>query len=138
MTLPPTARALLTILAASPIPYRDPRMTVSGLTWLRHNGMARVVRVGNVATVELTEKGKLIAGERTDPMTTITDKQVEALRDAAGQAGDFAQVAICERALDGLDDESEIPADEADFRRARAMTVESARAECARVIREGA
>lgn len=43
----------------------------------------------------------------------ITDAQIEALRTEAGGAGDSAQVAICDRALQGD---------------------ESARAECARVI----
>jgi len=47
----------------------------------------------------------------------ITDEQIEALRDEAGSAGDNAQVALCDRALDG-DDE--------------------ARAECARVIADAA
>ena len=49
-------------------------------------------------------------------MTTrinITDDQIEALRQEAGQTGDAAQVAICEQALDGD---------------------ATARAECARVI----
>ena len=31
----------------------------------------------------------------------ISDKQIEALRSEAGIAGDLAQVAICDRALDG-------------------------------------
>lgn len=44
---------------------------------------------------------------------TITDEQIEALRAEAGAAGDLAQVAICDRAIDG------------DMQ---------ARAECARVI----
>ncbi len=44
---------------------------------------------------------------------TVTDEQIDALRAEAGQAGDVAQVAICDSALDGDD---------------------TARAECARVI----
>ena len=34
-------------------------------------------------------------------MTTITQEQIQALRDEAGQAGDLEQVAICDRALEG-------------------------------------
>lgn len=48
---------------------------------------------------------------------TITDEQIEALRSEAGVADDQKQIAICDRALDGDD---------------------AARAECVRVIREGA
>lgn len=47
----------------------------------------------------------------------ITDDQIETLRIEAGAAGDSAQVAICQRALDGDD---------------------TARAECARVIEDAA
>ena len=39
---------------------------------------------------------------------TPTTEQIEALRNEAGEAGDMAQVAICDRALDG--DESAIAA----------------------------
>jgi hypothetical protein len=46
---------------------------------------------------------------------TVTDEQIAALRDEAGQAGDLDMVAICERALAGDD---------------------PARAECGRVIAE--
>jgi hypothetical protein len=48
--------------------------------------------------------------------TTITDTQISKLRAEAAQAGDRAQVAICDLALDGDDD---------------------ARAECAEVISGG-
>jgi hypothetical protein len=53
-------------------------------------------------------------------LETLTDEQIEALQREAGQAGDEAQVAICERALD----------------RSRYSTAvrETARRECARVI----
>lgn len=33
----------------------------------------------------------------------ITEQQISNLRDEAGQAGDLAQVALCDRALDGDD-----------------------------------
>lgn len=49
-------------------------------------------------------------------MTTITDTQITALRDEAGNHGDLAQTAICTAALAGDD---------------------VARAECARVIAAG-
>ncbi len=49
-------------------------------------------------------------------MTEITDTQITTLSTEAAQAGDLAQVAICERAMAGDDD---------------------ARAECARVIAAG-
>lgn len=51
----------------------------------------------------------------TTTATTITDSQMEALREEAGAHGDLEQVAICDRALDGS---------------------EADRAECARVIAE--
>lgn len=47
--------------------------------------------------------------------TMVTDEQIEALRSEAGVAGDLAQVAVCDRALDGD---------------------EAARRECQRVIDE--
>ena len=50
-------------------------------------------------------------------ISTITNEQIEALRAEAGAAGDTAQVAICDRALDGD---------------------AVARAECARVIADAA
>ena len=37
----------------------------------------------------------------SNPEATPTDTQLEALRTEAGQAGDLAQVALCDRALDG-------------------------------------
>ena len=42
--LPPTAEALLRALrdAGGSLPYRDARVTTSGLTALRHRGLARV------------------------------------------------------------------------------------------------
>lgn len=46
---------------------------------------------------------------------TITNSQIEALREEAGAHGDLEQVAICDRALDGF---------------------KTDRAECARVIAE--
>lgn len=46
-------------------------------------------------------------------LSTLTDRQIIALRTEAGSAGDAEQIAICDRALDGDRD---------------------ARAECARVI----
>lgn len=34
-------------------------------------------------------------------LATLTDSQIESLRDTAGQAGDLLQVDYCDRALDG-------------------------------------
>lgn len=50
----------------------------------------------------------------TTTYETITETQIEALRTEAGEHGDAAQVAVCDRALDGDD---------------------TARRECVRVIR---
>jgi hypothetical protein len=69
----------------------------------------------------------------------ITDAQIEALKQEAGVAGDQAQVAICDRALDCVRD---VPSDSAwdDYRAGLAgcPDVESARRECARVIADAA
>lgn len=58
--LPPTGAALLRVLMESggSLPYLDPRVTVSGLTALRHRGLARVAtaRFGHRRVV-LTEAG---------------------------------------------------------------------------------
>lgn len=68
-------------------------------------------------------------------MSSITAEQIEALRDAAGAAGDYEQVAICERALELTMPPSRLAwereygdAPKAD------MTPEAAWAECERVI----
>lgn len=37
----------------------------------------------------------------TDTTSTVTDRQISALRAEAGAAGDLAQVRICDRALRG-------------------------------------
>jgi hypothetical protein len=64
------------------------------------------------------------------------DQQVEALRDEAGEAGDIAQVAICQRALGRLDDGRDYGEGEVEQAQtvAAAMTVDEARAECIRAI----
>jgi hypothetical protein len=67
---------------------------------------------------------------------TVTDAQIEALRNEAGQAGDLVQVAICYRALgvgDGQDYAS-LPLDASKRDAVDAMTVTQARAKCAEVI----
>jgi hypothetical protein len=53
--IPATAAALLADLnaAGGSIPYRDPRVTISGLTALRARGIARVVHVDGVPRVSL-------------------------------------------------------------------------------------
>lgn len=70
-------------------------------------------------------------------MSTITDAQIESLRDAAERAGDGCQVAICRLALG--DSTAEVL--EAGYylthgqmARIASMTQEQARAECARVL----
>lgn len=64
---------------------------------------------------------------------TITDTQIRQLRTNAAEAGDLAMAMICARALgDDLAD-AEPGTDGAD---ARDLTVDQARAECARVIAE--
>lgn len=76
-------------------------------------------------------------------MTTLS--QIEALRAESASAGDLAQTAICRRAIDELDTWEtmlEQPAcridDRAAVEAALAMTIEAARAECARVIADAA
>lgn len=39
--------------------------------------------------------------EATTQAVTVTDEQIETLRDEASEAGDLAQMAICTRALAG-------------------------------------
>lgn len=72
---------------------------------------------------------------------TITDDQIETLRDEAGAAGDLVQVAICDVALaGGLAEIAEIPHETRAALEALGIIPEHidadvrARAECARVI----
>jgi hypothetical protein len=61
-------------------------MSASDVRWLAGNSEYSEVRAR--AARELSQR-------------TITDAQIAALRDEAGQAGDDAQVKICTAALDG-------------------------------------
>lgn len=56
--LPPTAAALLAILVENGgrLDYHDPRVTISGLTALRHRGLAVVEQ--RPATIVLTAAGR--------------------------------------------------------------------------------
>lgn len=70
---------------------------------------------------------------------TITDTQICALSTESAEAGDLAQVAICQRALGELDPWDDTPqcdriADRAAVEAALTMSIAAARAECARVI----
>lgn len=73
----------------------------------------------------------------------VTDEQIDALRAEAGAAGDYTLVATCDRARDVLapwDDTprfARVPSREI-HNRTRRLTVEQARARCARVIAEAA
>lgn len=62
----------------------------------------------------------------TEDDETVTDEQITALRDEAGEAGDLEQVAICEIALGTEPPTEEYP------------TRASAAAECARVLSDAA
>lgn len=63
-SLPPTGAALLAALKAAggSLPYSDPARTVSGLTALRHRGLARVVPRTRTtgARVALTPAGEAL------------------------------------------------------------------------------
>ena len=68
---------------------------------------------------------------------TITESQIRALRTEAAGSGDFAQLAICDLALDGSFDADDYTVLEArDAKRIASMSQEQAIAECARVIAE--
>jgi hypothetical protein len=70
---------------------------------------------------------------QTIAAATITNQQIRALRTEAAKAGDLMQVAICERALGWMWIEvTNLSTDE--DRRVQGLTVDEARAECARVI----
>lgn len=97
MTLPPTARALLTALvqAGGSLPYRDPRVTTAGLTGLRHRGLARVFRDEeqpvSKACVMLTGEGKalvafLCAVAADDPTCAWVGSDVQRMADDLGLA----------------------------------------------------
>lgn len=63
--------------------------------------------------------------------TPVTDRQIVALQTEAAAAGDLAQVAICELALNGWSDD----VDMSELASTRVRNQDSARVECARVIR---
>ena len=69
--LPPTAEALLRALrdAGGSLPYRDARVTTSGLTALRHRGLARVIESSPPysAYVEWTDAGRERAASLVTP-----------------------------------------------------------------------
>lgn len=68
---------------------------------------------------------------------TLTEEQIADLRRAAGEAGDFSQVAICAMAEDGALDPDDHPCcDPYAFERIGRMTQDEARAECVSVIRD--
>jgi len=66
----------------------------------------------------------------TTTTDSITDSQIRKLRKEAESAGDLAMAMVCVRALG---DDLEVAEDGTEAADAREMTVEQARAECARV-----
>lgn len=72
-------------------------------------------------------------------MTTITQEQIQALHDSAGQAGDLLQAAICQVAMDGEADPQTLKV-LSDSERAEIAQYdqESAIAECERVLADAA
>lgn len=66
---------------------------------------------------------------------TLSRKQITALRDESASAGDILTSAICERAL-GNDVPESFALDADERARAEQMSVEAARTECVRVIRD--
>lgn len=73
----------------------------------------------------------------TTTLQTITDEQIEALRRGSAEAGDSAQDVICMRAQGADADDLDFlraAATDAEKARALAMSMDEARAECARVI----
>ena len=74
----------------------------------------------------------------TTTIETLTDDQIISLRGTAAEVGDLLQVAICDRALDRFNRRAACGTLSAAERgRVARMTITAARAECARVIREG-
>jgi len=61
---------------------------------------------------------------------SITNRQIEALRNEAATAGDLVMVAICDLALHGYTDTTDLAA----LANSTVRNVEHARAECERVI----
>lgn len=96
--LPPTAAALLAVLQSEggTIDYRDPRVTTSGLTALRHRGLARVVSGGG------------------RPAVVVIVEAVAAVHGASVESG---RIAPRSRDVDGSGDDWR--ADAADSRRWR-------------------
>lgn len=71
----------------------------------------------------------------TTTIRNITETQMRALRNEAGEASDYVQVAICDLALDGSFDRDDYTTlDRAESDRVAGMTQDDAIAECVRVI----
>jgi len=71
------------------------------------------------------------------PLTTktITEKHLSSLHEEACKSGDYAQVAICDLAIDGsFDGDDYTTLETRDVKRIARMTQEDALTECARVI----
>ncbi len=100
-------------------------------------------RVVDESTDEVATEIEFCANQEED--ATITDEQIEQLRDEAAQANDFLTVSVCNVALaTGLADVAEIDEDLRSDLEAIGIIPEHidsdvrARAECARVIAEAA